>query len=102
MTAKSSLNLFLKEIKMRVLFWTLWTSEFILTCWWLLSEIKLRYLKPNPYAFLSLLWLLVTPGVRFGLNLPEVSLWMVGIPSIPLAGMLLIIIVAALTGARWK
>jgi len=87
---------------MAIFFWILWIGEFILSGWWLQSEMKLTHLKPNPYAFLSLLYLLIALGVRFGLGLPKISMGMIGIPAIPLAGMALIIIISALTGARWN
>jgi hypothetical protein len=64
--------------------------------------MKLTYLKPNAYAFISILYLLTVLGVRFGLNLPKISLGMVTIPAIPLAVILLIVIIAVLTGSRWN
>jgi hypothetical protein len=87
---------------MNTFFWILWIIEFILTGWWLQSEMKLTYLKPNPFVFITLLYLLATLGIRYGLRLPKISMGMVGIPAIPLAVMLLIVIIAGITGARWN
>ena len=87
---------------MTILFWVLWVSEFILTGWWLQSEMKLTYIKTNPFVFVSFLYLLVALGVRYGLHLPKLSLGMVGIPAIPLVCFLLIIVIAGITGAKWN
>ena len=87
---------------MNVLFWVLWVSEFMLTGWWLQSEMKLTYIKPNPNVFLSFLYLLIALGVRYGIHLPKLSMGMVGIPAIPLVCLLLIMIIAGITGAKWN
>lgn len=87
---------------MAILFWVLWISEFILTGWWLQSEMKLTYLKTNPNVFLSFLYLLIALGVRYGLHFPKFSFGMVAIPAIPLIFLLLIIVIAKLTGAKWN
>ena len=87
---------------MTTLFWILWMGEFIGTGWWLQSEMKLTHLKTNPYVFLSFLYLMLVLGVRFGLNLPKISLGMVVAPAIPLFFMLVIIIISVMTRARWN
>ena len=87
---------------MTTLFWILWMAEFIGTGWWLQSEMKLTHIKANPYVFLSFVYLMVILGVRFGLDLPKVSLGLVLVPAIPLVFMLLIIIISVLTRARWN
>ena len=87
---------------MTILFWTLWIAEFVLNVWWLFNEMKLTYLKTNPYVYISLLYLLAALAVRFGAGFSKTSLAMVAVPAIPLAGMLLIVIISVLTGARWN
>lgn len=55
-------------------------------CWWLLSDLKLKYRPANPYAYLCLLWV----GVSLGLYLLKhgvAALTMVGIAALPLAVM---------------
>lgn len=87
---------------MNNLFWVLWIAEFILAAWWIITELQLTYLKPNAFAFLSLLYLFLTLAVRFGAGLTKVSMGMVIIPAIPLSLMAFIVIVSVLTGAKWN
>lgn len=69
---------------------------------WIGSEMKLQYLKPNPFSFLSALYLLGVLAIRFGLGAEQLSAWMVIIPAIPLLLMLLIVIIHTLTGGKWN
>lgn len=87
---------------MNYIFWICWIGEIGVVGWWMLDEMKLKYLQPNPYAFLGFLYLLVTLGVRYGLKLPGVSTAMVAVPAVPLLFLLLIIVVSMLTGGKWN
>ena len=87
---------------MNIIFWFCWSVEVVLTIWWLFQDLKLTYLKLNPFITLSFLYLALVMLIRLGLNWTRVSDAMVLIPAIPLVGLLLIITVHAKTGGRWN
>lgn len=87
---------------MNNLFWILWIAEFILALWWVITELQLTHLKPNPFAFLSLLYLFLTLAVRFGSGLTKISMGMVLVPAIPLLMMALIVVISVISGKRWN
>jgi hypothetical protein len=87
---------------MNKLFWILWVVEFILAAWWIITEMQLTYLKPNPFAFLSIAYLVLILAVRFGAGFTKLSMGMVIVPAIPLSLMAFIIIVSVVTGAKWN
>jgi hypothetical protein len=85
---------------MNILFWVLWVSELLGVCWWLYGEMKSTYRQPNPFVFLSLLYLLAVLGIRFGLGILKLSMGMVVIPAIPLLFLVLVVIIASTTRGR--
>lgn len=91
-----------KLYTMDILFWICWIAEMGVVAWWIISELQLRYLSPNIFSFLSLFYLLTVLFIRFEVKWDTVSVFMVGLPAIPLSGMLLIIILHMLSGRKWN
>ena len=69
---------------------------------WIGSEMKLQYLTPNPFSFLSALYLLGALAIRFGLGALSISAWMVIIPALPLLVMMLFVIIHTISGGKWN
>lgn len=87
---------------MKYIFWICWTGEMIAVLCWIGSEMKLQYLKPNPFSFLSALYLLTVLAVRFGAGAEKLSAWMVILPALPLLLMMLFVIIHTISGGRWN
>ena len=87
---------------MKYLFWICWTGEMAVVLFWIGSEMKLQYLTPNPYSFLSALYLLGTLAVRFGLGAQNLSACMVIIPALPLLLMILFLIIHTISSGKWN
>jgi len=87
---------------MKYIFWICWIGEITAVLFWIGSEMKLQYLKPNPYSFLSALYLLAVLAMRFGTGAERLSAWMVILPALPLLLMLLFVIIHTLTGGKWN
>ncbi|MBK9016995.1 MAG: hypothetical protein IPM82_24675 [Saprospiraceae bacterium] len=89
-----------------LIFWIPWGIEAIFMCWWLFSDRKLRYRPVNLFAYLSLLWVVVSLGL-FMFEYRMAALMMVGIAALPLAIMGLYLAVVFLVTAfkgpiRWN
>jgi hypothetical protein len=87
---------------MTYIFWICWVGEMAGVGWWLLDEMKLQYSKPNPFAFLGLIYLLTVMGVRYGLQSTSMSNTMVLLPAVPLGLVLLIGLLYMVTGGKWN
>ncbi|MFT3681208.1 MAG: hypothetical protein QM791_13110 [Ferruginibacter sp.] len=87
---------------MDYIFWIFWTGEMLAALFWIGSEMKLQYLKPNPYAFLSFFYLLAALVIRYNIESGKLSVLMVIIPGVPLLMMLFIVLVHTLTGGKWN
>ncbi len=87
---------------MKYIFWICWISEMAGVVWWITDEMKLQYLKPNPFAFVSFLYLLAALAIRFGLHQQGLSNGMIFIPAIPLLFMLLMVMIHTISGGRWN
>lgn len=87
---------------MNYIFWICWSAEFAACLFWIASEMKLQYLQPNPFSFLSALYLLLVLALRIGLDAKKISMIMVGIPAVPLLLLLLIVVVHTISGSRWN
>ena len=87
---------------MIVLFWIFWCAEFILAAWWTISEANYKHLRPNPFASLSVFYILLVLGVRVFGKAIAITNVMVFIPAIPLGGLALIYIIFAISGGKWQ
>lgn len=86
-------------------FWVVWTLQALFMVWWLLDEMKLRYLSVNPAVYVGWFWLIIA-AVLYLSHFRVVAAIMVGITAAPLALMglfLLVIAIASLSGPiRWN
>lgn len=86
-------------------FWVVWIIQALFMVWWLLDEMKLRYLSVNPFVYAGWFWLIIA-AVLYLSHFKIAAAIMVGITAIPLAIMglfLLPIIIASLFGPiRWN
>jgi len=87
---------------MNKLFWILWIAELLVAGWWISTELQLTYLKPNPLAFVSLVYLLLALGLRYGAGFFKLSLGMVLVPAIPLTMMGFLIVITMFSGGKWN
>lgn len=87
---------------MTIFFWLCWSCEMLAALFWVASELKLTYLKPNPFSFLSVLYLLLALAFRFAFEMPAMSNAMVFVPAIPLILLLLIFVIHAMSGTKWN
>jgi hypothetical protein len=90
-----------------ILFWTCWGIEFVFMLWWLFDDMKLTYIKLNPFIYIGFMWLMVALVIRLALGMKGISLTMVSITAVPLAIMgafLLVVMLASLSGKpmRWN
>lgn len=88
------------------LFWVLWIIEAIFMTWWLFSELKLTYLKVNPFVYVGWLWVIGSLLLYVG-GWYKTALILTGIVGVPLAIMglfLAVIMVVQLFGGkiRWN
>ena len=84
------------------IFWCCWVAEMIAAVVWITSELKLQYVSPNPFAFISAAWLLFVLAVFFFTTRHTAALLMVIIPAIPLLGLLLLVMIYKLAGGRYN
>ena len=89
-------------MSMNILFWICWTAELGVVLWWIFTELQLEYLEPNMYSFLALGYLLLILLIRFQSGGKKIAMIMTGLPAIPLAGMLFIIVIHSLSGGKWN
>ena len=87
---------------MKYIFWICWSTEFAGCLFWIASEMKLQYLKPNPFSFICTLYLLLVLALRMGLDAKKMSMIMVGVPAVPLLALLFFVIVHTISGGRWN
>jgi hypothetical protein len=87
---------------MKYVFWICWGGEFIAVLLWLIDEMRLVYLKPNPLVFVSFFYLFAVLIVRYPMGLLAVSNGMVLVPAIPLVLLLLVVLLATITGTKWN
>ena len=87
---------------MEILFWICWIIEMIIVGWWWITDSKHTHLKPNPFIFISMLYLLIVLLLRLELGWVRASEAMVVLPMIPLAGLSLIIVVHMTHKGRWN
>jgi hypothetical protein len=87
---------------MNIVFWICWVAEFAVVLWWIITDAQQKHMDPNPYSYLCLIYLAVVLVVRLGMHATGVSNAMVIVPAIPLLGLLLIIILHALSGKKWN
>jgi len=85
---------------MNYIFWICWAVEMLAVFFWLASEMRLKYLSPNPFSFISALYLCVVLALRFT-NQPAVALMMVIIPAIPLVMMFFLFTLHTVFGSKW-
>lgn len=76
---------FKQNIRMKYLFWILFTSEVLFLLWMLWDEMKIKYLSMPTYIPLGIVWLLLAILVKLVFKSDQVALVMVGIPGVPLA-----------------
>ena len=87
---------------MNYIFWICWSAEFAACIFWIGSELKLQYIRPDPFSFLCTLYLLLVLALRIGMDAKKVSVMMVGLPAIPLLAMLLFIIIHTISDGKWN
>jgi hypothetical protein len=87
---------------MDFLFWLCWTGELGVVLWWLFTDLQLEYIEINVYSVFSLIYLLVVLLIRFQPGWETVSLLMVGLPAVPLTGLLLVMVLHAVSGGKWN
>ncbi|MEO8769465.1 MAG: hypothetical protein ABI402_05255 [Ferruginibacter sp.] len=68
----------------------------------LISETGYKHLPSNPFASLSVFYILLVWGIGVFGKAITITNVMVFIPSIPLGAMVLIAIVFAISGSKWK
>jgi hypothetical protein len=86
-------------------FWSLWGAEAVFMSWWLLDDLKLRFIPMNPAITGGWLWL-AAAFTLYLLNFKYLALILVGIAAVPLIFMgiyVAIILIASLFGPiRWN
>jgi hypothetical protein len=87
---------------MKYLFWICWIIDAGVAAWWVISDMNLQYIRPNPYSFVFLLYVLVNLLIFLLSDYKKAALIMSLIPTIPLALMMLVIIIVTLTGGKWN
>jgi hypothetical protein len=87
---------------MDYIFWICWIGEMAGAIFWIISEFRLKYTEPNPWAYLSAGYLVMALLIRYGLELTAVSSWMVILPGIPLFLYALMIALFVLSGKKWN
>lgn len=87
---------------MNILFWICWIGEAGVVLWWIITDMQQKHMEPNPFSFLSFVYLLVVLMIRFIFEWTSVSNIMVMVPAFPLLGLLFIIIAHALSGKKWN
>jgi hypothetical protein len=85
---------------MTYIFWICWAAEMLAVFFWLASEMKLKYLLPNPFSFISAVYLFIVLALHFS-DQPAVALMMVIIPAIPLLVLLLLVTLHSVLGGKW-
>jgi len=75
---------------MKSLFWICWSAEITAALLWIISEMKLSYVSPSPWAFIIALYLVIVLALRFGFEADRTSVVLVTLPAVPviLLGML--------------
>jgi len=68
---------------MKSLFWICWSAEIAAALLWIISEMKLSYVSPSPWAFIIALYLVIVLAVRFGFDADKTSLVLVTLPAVP-------------------
>lgn len=70
--------------------------------WWLIDDLSLTYIPLNPTVLLGIGYLALVLFVRLGLKQHRLSHWMVFLPAIPLLALLLLVVIATISGVRWN
>ncbi len=87
---------------MKYIFWIAWILDAGVAIWWVFSEIQLDLLKPNPYALLFFLYVIICFLCYQVFKLTKLALILSLIPAVPFVIMGIIVLIAILTGARWN
>jgi hypothetical protein len=87
---------------MDFLFWLCWTAEVGVVLWWLFTDLQLEYVEVNVYSVFSLIYLMIALLIHFQPGWESFSLLMVGLPAVPLTGLLLIVLLHAASGKKWN
>lgn len=92
---------------LKYLFWILWTCELLFMIWWLLGEMKLKYLSMNPMVPVGFVILFTALLLKLAFGMDKVAMWIVAIPGTLLAIMgifaLVILIMSLILGPiRWN
>lgn len=87
---------------MKYIFWIAWIIDAGVAAWWVLSDLKLEYIKPNPYSFVFLIYVIAALLIYLLSAHTKTAMIMTLIPAIPLIIMTFVAIIATLTGAKWN
>ena len=87
---------------MEIVFWICWTAGLIVVLWWIITDAQQKRMASNPYSFVCLIYLVVVLVVRLGMNAKGISNKMIMVTAIPLLGLLLIIVIAMVSGKKWN
>jgi hypothetical protein len=87
---------------MKYIFWFCWLLDAGVAAWWVLSDLNLTYIRPNPYSYVFLFYVIAALLIYLMSSYTKVAMIMSIIPAIPMLIMGLIIIIVTLTGGRWN
>lgn len=83
-------------MKMKNLFWILWSVELVFMLWWLFDDLKLKHIAINPFIGIGFLWLGVSLFCKIMIENKMISNILVIIPAIPLAIMAIFLLIVFL------